>query len=330
MKWSKVSLCYYPTITILIDDKKNFLKELDLKLSHQFFYRFYTQPEEFIEYINHQYSFDPFTNRCVFLDNDELDRGSQNINIRMIRNEATNENRFYQISTLISDYAMPTKNGLECCQSIPDKYAITKILLTGQADNSLAVEAFNKGIINKFIHKSPNVAQLVNSAIYEAQVKYFINLSEKLYDMLPESTTQCLTDPAFADFFYKLCEEKNIVEYYLTDERGSFLMLDMQGKPSWLAIANDEQMESYYEIAHGHKNVSPSIMDGLKTKKMITYFYTDDDLDTSAAEWESYMYPAKQLTGKETYYYAYIDNPDAYELDRNNIVSYQQFLQTEK
>ncbi|HEX4045960.1 MAG TPA: hypothetical protein VHZ76_09890 [Gammaproteobacteria bacterium] len=328
MQWLKISLCYYPTTIIVVDDEQKFLDELKLGLDDRFACKFYDKPEKVIEYFNNDYQFISFINSCLLSDNDQLDHGSQDLDLRLIRNEVYRKNRFSQPSVFMTDYVMPGKNGLVCCQLTP--FPLIKILLTGQADNNVAVEAFNKGIIDKFIQKSAGFIEVVNTVIRELQIKYFINLSDKLYDMLPNSTKKCLTDPVFVDFFYALCEEKKIVEYYLTDESGSFLMLDITGKPSWLAIANDEQMESYYEIAHGHKDVPPLVMSGLKTKQMVPYFYTDDDLDTSAAEWERYLHPAKQLVGKEIYYYAYIDDPDAYEIDRQNIFSYQQFLQAVK
>jgi hypothetical protein len=210
---------------------------------------------------------------------------------------------------------------------------IRKILLTGQADNDLAVDAFNNGTINKFIQKSnPKVTELVNQAIREAQIKYFIALSEKIYDILPTSTAECLTDPVFAEFFYTLCAEKNIVEFYLTDESASFLMLDMHGKPGWLVIANTEQMESYYEIASGEEATPQSVLEALKNKTKVPYFFTNKDLTSDPADWDEYLHPAKQLAtaGQEVYYYAYIDDPDKYAINRENIISYQKFLQATK
>ena len=48
--------------------------------------------------------------------------------------------------------------------------------------------------------------------------------------MLSVTSPNCLQDKKFADFFIALCEEKKIVEYYLADNSGSFLLLDEDGR----------------------------------------------------------------------------------------------------
>ncbi len=76
-----------------------------------------------------------------------------NINIEAIRNELFNANRFDEVITLVLDYAMPGMTGLEVFKKL-NKLSVRKILLTGEAGLDLALEAFNEGIIYKFILKN--------------------------------------------------------------------------------------------------------------------------------------------------------------------------------
>ena len=89
-------------------------------------------------------------------------------------------------------------------------------------------------------------------------------------------------------------------------------------------------MESYYEFASNQHHIAFSVLEGLKNKTTVPYFYSDADLNTGTHEWASFVHPAQQLAGKEIYYYAYIDNPMAYTLEDKNVLSYQEFLQTIK
>ena len=64
------------------------------------------------------------------------------------------DNRFAGISTVVLDYNMST-DGLELSKQIRRNCSYIKIImLTGEADENLAIEAFNEGLIDKFIRKS--------------------------------------------------------------------------------------------------------------------------------------------------------------------------------
>jgi CheY-like chemotaxis protein len=67
-----------------------------------------------------------------------------------------NPRRYEEISTVIVDYDMPSMKGLEFCEKLQNPY-IRKILYTGVAGEGLAIEAFNKGLIDGYIRKGdPN------------------------------------------------------------------------------------------------------------------------------------------------------------------------------
>ena len=129
----------------------------------------------------------------------------------------------------------------------------------------------------------------------------------------------------FAEVFQKLCDTHRIVEYYLVDNQGSFLLVNAQGRISWLAMASEELMNTYAGLAQDDR-ASDSIVAGLKSKQMMPFFYSEKDFNARPAEWHKYLHPANQLQGQATYYYTYISNSDIYEVDANKIVSYQQFL----
>jgi CheY-like chemotaxis protein len=66
-------------------------------------------------------------------------------------NMAYNANR-NDITILIVDYEMPNMDGLSLLNNLKNNN-IYRILLTGTADETKAVEAFNSGLINSYIKK---------------------------------------------------------------------------------------------------------------------------------------------------------------------------------
>jgi hypothetical protein len=132
---------------------------------------------------------------------------------------------------------------------------------------------------------------------------------------------------AAIEFVNSICQADPFVEFHITNTQGSFLLLDKEGIPNWLAVADSEQMRMYCELAEDVDS-SPAIFEALKTKQMIPYFETSADLRVSPVDWQRYLHPAKTLQGKETYYYAHIQDPKAYPLERDKLVSYRTFLAT--
>jgi CheY-like chemotaxis protein len=334
MKQPELGLCFYPTTVGLVDDDKAYMKKLLFRLvgEEQLSCLTYGKPEEALDFLTKQYQSDSFINRCLInQESRKFDHLVAELDIPAIHKEIFNPQRHNEVSVLVIDFAMPKINGLELARSIRKSNPYIKIImLTGEAGHSLAVDAFNERSIDHFILKSdPNVLEMLVQAICTSQIEYFLNLSTMALNKIANFSKDrlaCLSDPIFVDFFKQLCSTHKLIEYYLLDSHGSFILLDAQGKPSVLAVADEYMMETYQQLVKDD-DAPQSIIDALDNKQMIPYFHTADDFTTPPAEWESYLHPAKMLQGKETYCYAYIADLVDYELARNKIVSYQQFLE---
>src|SRR6185312_11124527 len=130
-----------------------------------------------------------------------------------------NNKRFNKVSVLVIDQEMPGMKGLDLCSRLFGS-GIKIIMLTGEASNELAINAFNNKLIDKFISKKdPNFSDLLNQAISEMQDKYFEESTSIITDSLTKNTkhypTTCLNDPVFIDFYCSLSRKNKLKEHYL-------------------------------------------------------------------------------------------------------------------
>jgi CheY-like chemotaxis protein len=326
-----IGICQYPSTVMFVDDNISFLKNIELGIDATVPFKKFENAHEALEFLNNTYHIKPFPQRYFNKEvDDEFDRFTVDLNIRDIHHEMYYKDRFSEISVLVIDFMMPKINGLEFCQSL-NKTNIKKILLTGEADTKLAVEAFNKKLIDRFISKgTDNLIEVINQSVQEMQHAYFIDSSKKILDIAHASKKHlnCLYDKKFNDFFLNILQQNQIVEYYLFDEAGSFILLDAKGKPYILAIKNKKALQEMHEFATEFSEPSSNVANALTTGSHIPFFYSDDDLNTPPEEWDPYFHAAEKIDGDlDTYYCALIKNIDLYDIDRENILSYQKFNQ---
>jgi CheY-like chemotaxis protein len=336
MNDKKALACYLPTTVILIDDDLAYLQNVRAELDKTIAaYKIFNDPVEAKEYINQHPQHD-FVQKLVSQETDP-DRGQRDININLapLWEEVYNPERFEAISVIIADQEMPELKGLELLADIEDN-AIKKILLTGMTSDKQAIEAFNKGVIDKFINKDTDNFQMVlQNAIEEllqqrTQEKTGIIVDNLAYPR-PGYEPSPLTDPVFVDFLKKLIKEKQATEFYLFEENGSYVFFDFSGKPTWLTVRLDEEMESDYLAAdEADTPVDPDIVEKLKNKSLIVQTFTKDELKSAPSQWKSkgMLHPAQKIEGgKQTYYYAYIENVNADGIDRDKLVSFRDYLE---
>lgn len=318
--------CCFPTKVIFVDDNNILLESLPPVLDDNIAtYDYFDNPESALELINNSPSSFSIQDHKI----DDI--------YKIIYNPA----RYEEISTVIVDYEMPSMKGLEFLEKLKNPY-IRKILYTGAADDNLAINAFNKGIIDGYIPKNiSNQSEVINNFIRESRLKYFRSLTDVSVEAIlreysaenPEGTA--FYDPLFIEYFDQLIVENNICEYYLNEISGSFVFLSPKGKPSVLFTYPAEILErsnlefqSILEdkIAEGSKIPSSLIKDLEKNHKTICFPFCGEDMYPEPENWEMYAYPIKVLKGKQKYYVAYV--PDASYLNHSEIISFEKYSQS--
>ncbi len=329
MRSHTIPTCYFPSTVYFIDDSRDFLLNFVLQLDENLAYRIFDSPFDALKQLSAQRSSSTqLSQRCISeyteAENCPLTNHTINVDLASIHAEIYNPHRFSEVSVVVVDYAMPGMNGLEFCERMGDT-SIKKILLTGQADEKIAIQAFNDGLIDRYIKKSdPGVTSLITKSIAKLQKEYFQDMSQLISRMLSLNSPSCLKDNKFNHFFKQLCEDNNIVEFYLMDNSGSFLMLDEDADVSCLIIKNEADLRSHYDIALDN-GASNDILTQLKHGEKIPAFVASG-LSAEWNDWSSCLLPASKLQGEDTYYYAYVKDSALLDIRESNIYSYDRYL----
>lgn len=323
-----IPCCFHPTRVIVIDDSDEFLTNLNRSLTKDFAsYHYFTAPQKALQYLNEEYHPNPFTNRYIEnVDEEDWEHRRLDVNIFHTHYEVYRPERFEEISTIVVDHSMPGMTGLELCQQVRHPN-IQKILLTGVADEHIAIQAFNEGIINHYIRKQDlNMVEQLNQAIAASQWRYFNKLSEVVVQAVAASDIKdhALLDPNFHTFFKKAMEQNKFTEAYLCESMGSYLFLNEEAKHHGLVVNREDQLDIWVNSGET-LNVDPGLLKELKErKKMMCYHNRHGVLEPAPKDWGKHAHLAQSLQGKQGTYY-YVMAPQIFDVDTARILPFEDY-----
>ena len=320
---NKIPACFYHPIAVMfVDDNHNFLSTLDAQLKGLNTLQMYTDLDKASQAIalNQQAL---SHNLIKIVDKNEVSEAAGhlvNIAINDIHQLIYNPKRFKDIGVVVVDYKMPQKNGVDFCASIDNPY-IQKVLLTAQADQQVAIKAFNAGYINQFMPKrTEDLDSLLIQAIEELKIQYFKRRSSVIFESLPIETQDLLNSSAYQRIFQSIQSDSNSVEYYMIDETGSFLFLDQRGEPTWFVVRKYRHIQEQYQLAEG-LGVPEATLNLLRGHDNLLFMLSIEDERQPPERWGDYIHPAQALS--ENHCYAVITNRTKNKLQWNKVCCYQ-------
>jgi CheY-like chemotaxis protein len=276
MNTSPLNPFTFPTLAIIVDDSSNFLQSIALRLNSNLVWQTYSSPLNALSALNaHSATLELFMGKSVYSMGRNVDGPNSNdrllyVDVNSVHQIAFNPSRFSYPSVLVVDYCMPEIDGVTFCKQIVDK-SICKILLTGIADEKIAVDAFNEGVIDVYIRKQqPDALELLNSAVVRLQDEYLRRISNSLNNVLEMSGFSYLLDSVFAKHFKEICSNLNIVEYYVCGEPGGVVLLTAEGAAHLLLVHTEDTLRTEYEIAES-SGASRMYLDRLSCRKFLPY-----------------------------------------------------------
>lgn len=246
------NICFFPTKTVFIDDCLDFLDSITLNIDFEkHSYKFFSNTFQAIEYIEKNIKHNSWYKKYLsHLEEEEADKKLLEVNFSELHTQIFNQERFNVITSIVVDYDMPTINGLELCHKIKN-LPVQKILLTGAANEKLAVDAFNSGLIDYFIEKhNPNIYEILNHQIKMSEIDYFKNISDLFISCGYNKKEQDLfINDAFRLFFSKHLKNHKIIEFYQLESDGSYILFDEDGNLSLLFLKLLEDLQKLNEYS---------------------------------------------------------------------------------
>jgi len=214
---------YYPVSTVFVDDSVDFLHAVRGLLPNSAMHRFYADPHEALAWVSLQAQRDGALRSLSGRPWSEFEkRGGNAVGDDLMADAA----RFEGIAALVVDYEMPGCDGIQFLSAVPEMDC-AKILLTGTADESRAVEAFNAGLIDFYLKKSdPAMTRKLSRVLAEARQKYFARRGP----IGVHGVGAIYTLPNTREELERIVVRERIVEYYWRPEQNAVLTLDQEGR----------------------------------------------------------------------------------------------------
>ena len=236
----EINLFQHPTTTVYIDDSTAFLYSITLGVDHQPF-RSFSDPFAGLDYVD-QYAHNYEMNAASRQDQDFINASKLGYNFALLaQNKLQNNARFAEPSVVVIDYSMPQLNGLDLCSRIQNPY-VKKVLLTGVADEKIAITALNTELIDFYISKSEgSLSQELYRIIAHLQDRYFQDIYGWSKDSRLKELVPYLYNSTFADYFEDISEQLNIVEHYPLEDPWGFLLVSADGTFFHLRVDSDNE-----------------------------------------------------------------------------------------
>lgn len=327
MKMS-LPVCRYPTLTVLVDDSASFIANLEFQMNPAIAVKSFQDPLEALNWINLRANGYKDRDLPIRVGYDgqtlSLERRTIALDIDYIYRAVMDPWRFYSPAVIVVDYGMPQMNGLDFCRALAG-VPCKKILFTGEADEMVAVNAFNKGLIDRYIRKGdPNALDQLEVEIAALEREYFLERFGTVKDLLVRDSFSFLSDETFAALVEDLMKRHGFVEHFLFPNPPGVLFFDAGGKPTLMVVETRIGLISHLEAAQDF-SAPESLIAALREESIVPFFWKSGGLYTELSlDWLQYCKPAQICTGREEYFWALFDLPEKFLAQP--VYSYNGFL----
>lgn len=157
--------------------------------------------------------------------------------------------RFALTQVCVVDYSMPAMSGLRVLSALTG-WSGGRILLTGRADEQLAVSAFNRGLIHQFIPKqSADIRLRLTDAIQDLRHLAHARHQQTWRATLTRAQQSLLCDPLIVQALEHLARRQGWIEHVVIGAPFGVLALDPKGRVSWLQLEPAENLKELAEMA---------------------------------------------------------------------------------
>lgn len=311
----KLPLFYFPPTICWIDDDQLFLDAANNLFKEDYNCLTFVNPEKAIEFLTaYQSPYSKINFIREFTESDIYDTHNHlpvDINISEITKLANTISIQNELAILIIDNNMPYMNGIEICRKVKTA-SYKKILLTGQTSPIEVIDAFNNGIIDKFIGKDQHVSEKLQNSIFELSYQYFYEKTKHLLSHIEASRPSPLSDEVFIDFFYRWCESNQCKEFYLINRHGSFLVKNKSGLSTYFIVMSENAKDEFLKLNDDALDKVGNLLAQVSSGESIPFFGVGkESWEFSHDDWDNFFYPSHVIQGREKYYWSTISKMEA-------------------
>lgn len=240
-------LFHRPGTVVFLDDDPDYLEMLALVLPRHWHLRLFLRPADCIAHLLQE---PPFWEADAWNQQQLIDlwREGKPLIPQILAYWSKYTERYALSRVCVVDYSMPGMDGLQALAELGD-WPGSRVLLTGQADEQVAVRAFNRGLIDQFIPKqtqdiSRRLIEAVEQLLYTAHPRH----AQTWRVTLTPEQNALLRNPGVSDWLAAYCA-KHWVEHVVIGDPFGVLGMDAAGKIGWLQLETREGLRALAELA---------------------------------------------------------------------------------
>lgn len=239
-------LFHRPGTVVFLDDDSDYLEMLALVLPRHWHVKLFLRPSSCINYLQQE---PPFWEADAWNQQELVDawRDGKPLIPQILGYWRKYSERFALTRVCVVDYSMPAMDGLQALGELAD-WPGSRVLLTGQADEQVAVRAFNSGLIDQFIAKqTPDISRRLIDA-----VEHLLEIPNARHAQIWRATLSpaqnaMLRLPSVVRDLSGFA--KRWVEHVVIGEPFGVLGMDAAGHVSWLQLETREGLPALAELA---------------------------------------------------------------------------------
>jgi CheY-like chemotaxis protein len=256
-----------PGTVVFLDDDPDYLDMLSLVLPRHWRVLLFLRPQDCINYLQQEppvWETDAWNQQQLV---DQWRDGAPLIP-QVLAYWSANPDRYALAQVCVVDYSMPAMDGLQALGELVD-WPGSRVLLTGQADEQVAVRAFNEGLIDQFIAKqTADISRRLIDAVEHllatpnprhAQIWRSTLTPEQMAVLRVPSVSRDLTEFA----------AKRWVEHVTIGDPFGVLGVDAAGRVSWLQLEQASSLGELVQLAEAEGIPASQLADIRQGRKLV-------------------------------------------------------------
>ena len=236
-----------PGSVVFLDDDPDYLDMLAMVMPKRWHIRLHMRPSHCIHSLHREpplWEIDAWNQQQMV---DQWRQGAPLIP-QILGYWARSEARYALTRVVVVDFSMPEMDGLQVLGELTE-WQGSRVMLTGQADEQVAVKAFNRGLIEQFVPKQlPEMGKRLISALETLLAQPHARHSQTWRATLKPEQYALLRAPAVQEALSDFAATRWVDHVTLGDPFG-ILGMDEEGNVSWLQLEMRDGLAALAEVA---------------------------------------------------------------------------------